>query len=202
MVAGCALAGAVLIAINAGEARASDIDPPSSTASAWGSSAAMAARRINAGPVNNVAADTTTQATQYASSVVDLGNGSLVTVFVDSGSYDGTVGGGNDHLIGYATSANGGASWTDRGRLPDSALGDRGPATLAFDSLNKIVYLAAPAFLFNQVNVYRSTNNGVTFAPARNASPASPAGSRDPASRSTISRAPGARTSTPAGIAR
>jgi hypothetical protein len=134
-------------------------------------SAAMAARRINPGTVNNVAADTTAQNTQSTGALVDLGGGRLVSFFGDSGSFDGTVGGNNDHLLGYATSTNNGVTWTDRGRLANNAIGDVAGGWLAHNTLNGQVYLGTTGFQSRQMSLYRSGNGGQTFGAPINVTP-------------------------------
>lgn len=115
--------------------------------------------------VNDPAADTTAQDTQSETTVVDLGGGNLVAGFNDSGSH---VPISNNHFTGFAWSNNNGVSWTDGGKLPDSAGGDAGDPVLAYHQGTASVYLVTLGFTTgNSLQVFKSTDNGHTFgAPA------------------------------------
>src|SRR5262249_54952854 len=92
--------------------------------------------------VNNPAADTTAQDTQSETSIVISQNGTIVVAFNDSGS-NAT---GANHFTGFATSTNGGTSFTDAGTLPASSSGDAGDPALAANTSNGNVYLTTLAF--------------------------------------------------------
>ena len=130
--------------------------------------------------VNNRAADTGANFTQSETSVARFGN-TLVVGFNDSGSL--TVG----DFSGYATSVNGGFTWTDRGAPTTplgnvaSVLGDpvvrmdrRGtsPVRTYFANLGTAV---SPAGL-SIIAVHRSDNAGSSWLQAANASPLAAAG--------------------------
>jgi subtilisin-like proprotein convertase family protein len=132
--------------------------------------------RINAAAVNNPGADSTAQDTQSETSVAALGS-NVVVAFNDSGS---DLGGAN-HFTGYASSSNGGSTFTDHGALPASAAGDAGDPSLARDNATGAIYLATLAFSTDDIDqVFKSTDGGQTFAPPVNATPGSTsADSRD-----------------------
>jgi hypothetical protein len=131
-------------------------------------------------PVNNRAADVGANFTQSEASVARYGN-TLVAGFNDSGS----LGGGD--FSGYATSVNGGFTWTDRG-APTTPLGnvrgvfgdpvvemDRrtsGPVRTYFANLGEAVNPAGRSI----IAVHRSDNFGVGWLQAANASPLAAAG--------------------------
>ena len=125
--------------------------------------------RINPGPVNNPAADVTLQDTQSGTSVAAIGN-KVVVAFSDSGS----LLGGNNHVTGFASSSNTGASFTDHGTLPASAAGDGGFVVLAGDTATGAFYLTTIAFNNDDiVQFFKSTDGGQTFASPVNATPGS-----------------------------
>jgi hypothetical protein len=114
--------------------------------------------------VNNPDADTTTQDTQSGAAVLALGDGGVLVAFNDSGSLAPNPG----HVIGYARSTNGGDSFTDLGRLPDSQSGDGGSPVLARDNATGRVYLATVPATSTSIQVSRSDDGGRTFqAPVR-----------------------------------
>jgi subtilisin-like proprotein convertase family protein len=118
--------------------------------------------------VNNAAADATNQDTQSETALV-LGSGSnVICGFNDSGSYLG----GASHFTGWSQSASGGSSWTDRGVLPTSAAGDAGDPVLARSNLTGTVFLATLGFNApGDLQMFRSTDNGVTFLAAVSSTP-------------------------------
>jgi hypothetical protein len=126
--------------------------------------------------VNNPALDTTAQDTQSETAIV-LGADSKVVV-----AYNDTVrsyAGDNYHGIGYSRSADGGATFQEQRSLPLNAHHDFSDPTLARSAKTRTVFLATlsvdnvsvnpnpPPPLqwagLEQVNVYRSTNNGASF---------------------------------------
>jgi subtilisin-like proprotein convertase family protein len=137
---------------------------------------ASAEPRINPGPVNNPATDTSLQDTQSGTSVAAIGN-KVVVAFADSGS----LSGGNNHFTGFASSSNTGASFIDHGTLPDSAAGDAGFVVLARDTGTGAFYLTTLASNTNDiVQFFKSTDGGQTFASPVDATPGSTgADSRD-----------------------
>jgi hypothetical protein len=117
--------------------------------------------------VNNPAADTTSRDTQSETSLVLGSIGSVVVVYNDSGSAVSNT----NNSVGYATSPDGGTSFTDRGALPNSTAGIRADTSLARDTTSGTIYLSALSFTPNIVQVWRSNNNGVSFDTPVNASP-------------------------------
>src|SRR5207249_883495 len=81
--------------------------------------------------VNNPALDTTTRNTQSETAVAVAANGAIISVFNDSGS---TVT-NSSQMTGWAVSANGGTSFSDKGLLPSSPGGDVGDPVLARDAV-------------------------------------------------------------------
>jgi hypothetical protein len=109
--------------------------------------------------VNNVAEDTTAQDTQSETSIV-LAGGNVVVAYNDSEEFTGS----NNHFTGYSTSSNGGTSFTDQGGLPASTNGDAGDPVLAFSNSAGAVFFSTLSFnVSNVIQVFKSTNNGVTF---------------------------------------
>jgi len=119
--------------------------------------------------VNDPSADTGVQDTQSSSALV-LGSGSnLIAAFNDSGSW---IPGVNDHFTGFSRSADGGASWTDEGSLPDSTGGDAGDPVLARDASSGTIFLSTLNFdTLDTIQVFSSSDDGVSFSPAVNAAP-------------------------------
>jgi hypothetical protein len=122
--------------------------------------AALDAAGLSNTLVNNPASDLTAQDNQSNAALV-LGSGStLVAVFHDSGSF---VNPGGNQIDGYARSTDGGVTWTDLGKLPGSMGGDAGNPVLARDASADIIYLCTLGFS-GGVQVFRSANDGATFA--------------------------------------
>ncbi len=134
--------------------------------------------------VNNAALDTTAQDTQSETAIV-LGAGSKVIVaYNDSVSM---VPGDYYHGTGYSRSADGGQTFTELGPLAVNSHHDQGDPVLARSAKTGTVFLATlsvdnvstnpnpPPPLqwsgFEQVNVYRSTNNGGSFRQPANGTP-------------------------------
>src|SRR5438874_3900274 len=96
--------------------------------------------------VNDPALDTTGQDTQSENSTLAFGSTVLVS-YNDSGSNAGSP----NQFTGWSRSTNGGASFTDMGRLPldgdssDGITGDLGDAVLARDRISgRIYFLTLP----------------------------------------------------------
>src|SRR5262245_30069599 len=133
--------------------------------------------------VNDPALDTTAQDTQSETAIV-LGAGSKVIVaYNDSrGSYAGDY-----HGTGYSRSTNGGATFEDKGSPPLDPHHDSGDPVLARSARTGTIFLSTlgidhvydnpnppPPLVWQgreQVNVFRSTNNGGSFHPPVNATP-------------------------------
>lgn len=119
--------------------------------------------------VNNPAADSSSRDTQ-SETTLTLGAGATVIVgFNDSGS---SLSG--SHFTGYARSIDGGATFTDMGALPTdpAGIGDAGDPSLSRDVVSGKVYLSTLGYVeFDRIQMFRSTDDGVTFAAPVNATP-------------------------------
>ena len=125
-------------------------------------------RAIRTAPVNNPSGDPIGRNVQHTPTLVDLGGGKLVAAFYDAASFNGS----NNHLVGYAYSSDNGLTWTDGGRLPDSAKGDSLSPVLAFSKSTGAVFLLANDNAgFETIPVFKSTNAGHTFQAPVNAAP-------------------------------
>ena len=118
---------------------------------------------------NDPAADTTARNTQSETTIVLASGTNVVSAFNDSGS---NVAGANK-FTGFSTSANSGTSWTDRGTLPTAAgNGDAGDPILARNNTTGTILFGTLNFnVAGQLNIYRSTDQGVTFGGAINGTP-------------------------------
>ncbi len=121
--------------------------------------------------VNDPAADATARDTQSESTIV-LGSGmNVISSFNDSGSFDGIFD-TNDRFTGYSTSSNMGTSWIDRGNLPTSTGGDGGDPVLARSNSTGTIFLSTLGLNSDDVlQIFRSTNDGVTFGAPVNGAP-------------------------------
>jgi hypothetical protein len=133
-------------------------------------------RFILPGTVNDPAADVTRRDTQSTTTTVDLGGGRRVAAWIDTGSFDGEFGGGDDHFVGYAYSSDDGATWTDAGTLPDSRRGDGGWPVLAYHQASGSVYLATTVVRSSfarreRIQVFKSVDGGRTFGAPVNGTP-------------------------------
>jgi subtilisin-like proprotein convertase family protein len=131
--------------------------------------------RILPGPVNDAAPDTTAQDTQSETTIGVLGS-NVIMGWNDSGSFTGT----NNHFTGYGRSADSGLSFTDKGALPDSTEGDAGDPVVAVDQSSALVYMATLGFTTGEnIQVFKSTDGGDTFAAPVNATPGYAGGAAD-----------------------
>jgi hypothetical protein len=125
--------------------------------------------------VNDPGADHSAYTTQSETSIVLGADNQVIVAFNDSGSL---VAG--PHIVGYAVSSNGGAGFTDQGVLPGPS--DGGDPVLARSSKTGTVFLAdldPPPSIFpptEKVNLFRSTDNGLTFQSPINGAPGFTAG--------------------------
>lgn len=116
--------------------------------------------------VNNPGADATAQDTQSETTIATQGN-NVIAAFNDSGSFIG----GASHFTGFARSADEGITFTDRGNLPNSSIGDAGDPILATDDVGN-VYMATLGFNESgAIQVFKSTDGGQTFGAPVNAAP-------------------------------
>ena len=126
--------------------------------------------------VNNPVLDTTGQKTQSETTVVVTGANTAVASYNDSGSFLGGV----NSFTGYSTTVDGGTTWTDRGIVPLLAQQNFGDPILARNSTNGKVYLATLAGGSFNMDIYRSTDGGVTFSAISDGAPgASGSGNTD-----------------------
>jgi uncharacterized repeat protein (TIGR01451 family) len=110
---------------------------------------------------NNAGATPNAYFTQSESSILAFGSNVLIA-FNDAGSHAG----GANKFTGFVYSADGGATFTDGGTLPNNALGDAGDPVLARNNTTGRIYLSTLAFNFPYtVQIFRSDNNGVTWMP-------------------------------------
>ncbi len=120
--------------------------------------------------VNDPAADATARNTQSETTLV-LAGPNIIASYNDSGS---TLAGA--HFTGYAVSTDAGGSFTDSGALPNSATGDAGDPSLARSARTGTVFLSTLGFNNgNQLQIFRSTDNGLTFSAPVNGAPGFPA---------------------------
>ncbi len=117
--------------------------------------------------VNDPSLDTA-QYTQSETSITLAGPGNVVVAYNNSRLFSNP---GSLHFTGWSTSTNDGASFTDRGALPDSPNGDVGDPVLVYNSATGDVYLATLMFSGSGIQVFKSTDGGVSFGAPVNAAP-------------------------------
>jgi hypothetical protein len=128
-------------------------------------------------PVNNPAEDFvfpngSGRFTQSETSTAVANDGTIIAAFNDTEETFGNVFTRDEHAIGYAFSTDGGRTFTDADRLPESDDGDGSDPILAVNRTNGQVYLTAvSAFSFNVVQFFTSSDNGRTFGTPVNAFP-------------------------------
>lgn len=123
--------------------------------------------------VSNPATDATAQNTQNETTIALAANGNVIASWNDSGSF---IGGANK-FTGIGVSTNGGTTFTDLGTLPNTTtplIGDVGDPLLAVDRTTGRVYLATLAFTGTGIQIFRSTDNGLTYGQPSNAFPGFP----------------------------
>jgi len=125
--------------------------------------------------VNNPGADATAQKTQSETTIVLTGANSAVASFNDSGSFLGGV----NSFTGYSTTTDMGTTWTDRGNVP--LLGDQnfGDPVLARSAATGTVFLSTLAGGANGMNIFRSTDSGVTWSSLANGAPTASSNNTD-----------------------
>ena len=117
--------------------------------------------------VNNPAADTTAQDTQSETSVAVSGN-NVIVGWNDSGSLTSAQATTSPASVDRPDL---GATFTDKGALPNSTEGDAGDPVLATDASGN-VYMVTLGFTTGEnLQVFKSTNGGATFGPPSNATP-------------------------------
>lgn len=111
--------------------------------------------------VNNPGEDTTSQDTQSETTLVVAGT-NIVCGFNDSALYTGS----GTHFTGWSTSSDNGATWVDRIFLPPNSDGDAGDPTMAYSTRTGTLLFGTLSLNFSvtqDLPVFRSTDNGVTF---------------------------------------
>jgi hypothetical protein len=118
--------------------------------------------------VNDPTADLTSHDTQSETALV-LGAGStVVAAFVDSGSLALPFPLG---VSGWAASTDGGASFTDQGKLPFGTSGFGSDPALARSASTGTIFLSTLSFVRSNTNVYRSVDNGASLLNPVNGTP-------------------------------
>lgn len=117
--------------------------------------------------VNNPAADLTNRNTQSETTIV-LGAGSnVIAAYNDSGSFIS----GASKFTGYAVSTDSGTTFTDQGTLPTNAGGDAGDPVLVRSAATGTIFLSTLEFNLDALQIFRSTDNGLTFNAPINGAP-------------------------------
>jgi hypothetical protein len=120
--------------------------------------------------VNNPALDITgSQKTQSETAIIRGSGNNLVSAYNDSGAFGGS--GGGNVFTGYSTSSDNGATWTDRAFIPAGAIGHFGDPVLARNNTTGVIFQATLSAATNGMNIYRSTDEGVTWSLPVNGSP-------------------------------
>ena len=120
-------------------------------------------------PVNDAAADLTSRRTQSETALL-LAGSNIISAFNDSGSFTANTSPGN-HFTGFAVSMDGGATFTDKGTLTDNVGGDLGDPVLARSASTGTVFMATLHFSLDALQIFRSTDNGMTFGAPINGAP-------------------------------
>jgi hypothetical protein len=113
--------------------------------------------------VNNTAEDgATANFTQSETAIVAVPSTTPSTIVVGFNDSEENIGGTN-HFTGFSQSTNQ-TSFTDKGALPSSTSGDAGDPVLARNTTNGNIYFATLPFSGNGIQVFKSTDNGNSFA--------------------------------------
>jgi len=108
---------------------------------------------------NNAGSSGTAFFTQSETTLTAFGN-TVVVGFNDSGSNAG----GSNKFTGFARSTDGGATFTDGGTLPTNPNGDAGDPIMARNEATGRIYFATLQFSNSGIMVFRSDDNGATWA--------------------------------------
>lgn len=128
--------------------------------------AGSAQAAINGVPVNNPGPDVGNANRQTTSSVAVDGR-NVVVAFDDNGSP-----GSGAHGLGWSSSANSAAAFTDRGNLQVTTEGDGGHPVLAWlHSSHRLLMAAEGTATKESIWVWHSTTNGATMTPGVNGAP-------------------------------
>jgi hypothetical protein len=115
---------------------------------------------------NNAGATGTGFFTQSEPTIAVFGN-TIVVGFVDSGSNAGDT----NKFTGFARSTDGGATFADGGTLPTNPGGDGGSPVLTRDNTIGRLYFATIGFSADNIQVFRSDDDGATWMPPANGTP-------------------------------
>src|SRR5206468_4998880 len=108
-------------------------------------------------------------------STIAFGNTVLVS-YNDSGSNAVS----SNKFTGWSRSTDGGTTFTDLGLLPTNTNGDAGDPVLARDNTSGAVYFATLSFgAANVIQIFKSTDGGLTFGQPVNGDPGFTGGSLD-----------------------
>ena len=141
-------------------------------------------------PVNNAASDLTSRRTQSETALL-LAGPNIISAFNDSGSFTANTSPGN-HFTGFAVSMDGGATFVDKGTLPNNAGGDLGDPVLARSASTGTVFMATLHFSLDALQIFRSTDNGMTFGAPINGAPGfTPAAANHDKEWITVDNTPG-----------
>jgi len=125
--------------------------------------------------VNDMSSDTTSRDTQSETSTIAFGS-TVLASFNDSGSNAVN----SSKFTGWARSTDGGKTFTDMGALPTNTNGDAGDPVLARDNTTGAVYFATLSIgAANVIQIFKSTDGGVTFGAPVNGDPGFTGGSLD-----------------------
>jgi hypothetical protein len=130
-------------------------------------------------PVNNPAEDVVLpngfgRVTQSETSTAVAKDGTIIVAFNDTEETFGNIFTAFEHGTGYAYSTDGGKTFIDADRLPESDAGDGGDPLLAVNKTNGHLYFSTVGSSFfstNVVQVFKSVDNGRTFGTPVNAFP-------------------------------
>jgi hypothetical protein len=123
----------------------------------------------------------------------------IVSAYNDSGSVNAfNFGDLSNKFTGFSQSTNGGTSFADKGPLPTNPNGDVGDPVLARDSVSGTIYLVTLSWseqFFGEpalLQLFRSTDNGATFAAPTNPTPGGSTSDFDDKPWVTVDNAAGA----------
>ncbi len=116
--------------------------------------------------VNDPTADTTSRDTQSETALTLGAGANVVCAFNDSGQS------ASGKYTGFSQSSNGAASWVDKGSLPTSTNGDLGDPVLATSVKTGTILLSTLSyFTSEQILIFRSVDNGLSFTGPVNGAP-------------------------------
>lgn len=116
-----------------------------------------------------------TQRTQSETAVLRGSGNNVLSAYNDSGFFASAT----QVFTGFSTSSDGGVTWTDRGFIPPGAVGHFGDPVLARHNASGRIYQATLAGTTNGMNIYSSTDDGLTWSAAVNGAPGTASSSGD-----------------------